>query len=97
MTQPTERERALSAFDEMTNGNLGDGRSYHAEIDAESIPGWVVYADVGYNGRPELGLWRWSTLIAWYRRAVRLMATDEDLDIRTAMYETYPIVKGEAA
>jgi hypothetical protein len=62
---------------------------YPAVIRADTIPGWIVIADVDHDDAPALELIRWDDARRWWRRAKRYHAKHKpSLGWPEALWET---------
>jgi hypothetical protein len=95
MSGPLRREaavfkQALTALEAMYVDLRYENGNHPADIDAETIPGYVVVADVDdYSGDPRLYIYRHDRLIAWYQaaRAFQRVHGEDEFTIVEAMYE----------
>lgn len=81
------REAALDALQKMLDMRLESQGGYPAVIDGNTIPGYVVIADVDHDEAPELTIYKWPTVLAWHREALEYLKDNPEADIVEAMGE----------
>jgi hypothetical protein len=86
-----EQEAALQALRYMHYARIELDGGYPAQIDGETVPGYVLVADVIGAMEPHLFIYRWPDLLDWYRDALDFRREEGDrYTIRDAMWETKP-------
>lgn len=95
-----EHDDALEALQEALDPHE-DFDGYPAEIDGQTIPGYVVVAHTDAEGAADLMIIRWPPLLRWYRDALKFLQEQEefqeededddpDYGIGDAMHDTWP-------
>ena len=87
MAEKRRRAIILRALTRMRRHRLEVIGGNPAWIDGDTIPGYVVIADINDQDEPTLDIYTWDYMERWYDAAKRYRATGGKLSLVYAMYE----------